>query len=151
MAKAATAKATNPRWAIGLASALAGLLVAIYGHTGDRIYSLVWFYVAMLGFALGIFGVAYIGYDRAIRPELERRKARGLPPPPPFRERARSLLEEVPPLPALGQPVQDAPAPKGRIERVRMSCPSCRHAFTAEGVRPLQVACPRCGLEGELP
>lgn len=149
MARTATAS-SSLRMTIGLGALVVGLFIALYGYTGPRIYSLTWFFVATAGVALGIFGISYIGYDRAIRPELDRRKARGLPPPPPFKERAKTLLEDVPPLARPGQgPTSSAVATK--VERVRMSCPGCSHAFTAEGVRPFDVACPRCGLEGVLP
>lgn len=150
MARTATAKAGFPRWALGLAALVVGLFVALYGYTGPRIYSLGWFYVALLGVFLGIAGISYIGYDRAIRPELERRKARGLPPPPPFKERAKTLLEDAEPLTRAGQG-ERVPAAKARMERVRMSCPGCSHVFVAEGARPFDVACPRCGLEGVIP
>lgn len=149
MARTATAKSGFPRWTIGVAALVVGLFVALYGYTGERIYSLPWFYVAVLGVAIGVFGISYIGYDRAIRPELERRKARGLPPPPPFKERAKTLLEDMPPL---GSPrTTGSPAALARLERVRMSCPGCAHVFSAEGSRPFDVACPRCGLEGVIP
>lgn len=151
MARTATAKGGFPRWALGLAALVVGLFVALYAYTGERIYSLPWFYVAVLGVAVGIFGISYIGYDRAIRPELERRKARGLPPPPPFKERAKTLLEDAEPLTLPKKPAGASSAASARMERVRMSCPSCSHVFHAEGVRPFDVACPRCGLEGVIP
>lgn len=150
MARTTTARGF-PRWTFGLAAALLGLLLALFAYTGERVYQLAWFYVALVGFALGAAGILFLGYDRAIAPELARRRARGLPPPPPFKERARSLLEEDPALAAVTVPKPSSAAPRGRVERVRMSCPSCAHVFSAEGVRPLDVSCPRCGLEGVLP
>jgi len=141
---------TRSRWPIGLGVAVAGLVVALFAYTGDRTYYLAWFYLAVLAFALVIAGIGYVGYDRAIRPELERRKARGLPAPAPFRERARALMAEAPSPPTRDASTETA-GRHGRVERVRMSCPSCAHVFSAEGVRPILVSCPRCGLEGDLP
>lgn len=150
---ARTAKRTSgfPRWAVGLAALVVGLFVALYGYTGERIYSLGWFYVALLGVLLGVAGISYIGYDRAIRPELERRQARGLPPPPPFKERAKTFIQDPEPLALPGKSSSASAPSKAKTERVRMSCPGCSHVFSAEGARPFDVACPRCGLEGVIP
>jgi hypothetical protein len=49
-----------------------------------------------------------------------------------------------------------APAPAAEstlvpvVERLKLKCPSCAQAFTAEGVRPFTATCSNCGFVAEV-
>lgn len=66
------------------------------------------------------------------------------PPPPPPAEEAPVVAVAAEAHPAA------APAAEPALERVTVRCPRCSTEFSAEGVRPIPIACPSCGLSGSL-
>lgn len=85
-----------------------------------------------------------------------KRRAATPPPPAPPEERAAAPVDgavataDAPPseAPAAAAPVVDAEPPA--IERLTVKCPRCSTQFVAEGVRPIPIQCPSCGLAGKL-
>jgi hypothetical protein len=76
-------------------------------------------------------------------------KRRAAPPPPPA-----PPAEEGPVVAVVAEP-HPAAAPlaasaEPALERVTVRCPRCATEFTAEGVRPIPITCPSCGLAGSL-
>lgn len=55
------------------------------------------------------------------------------------------VTADVPPAPAAPDATAD-----GEPVRITMKCPQCGTEFSAEGVQPLTVACPACGLSGTV-
>lgn len=85
-------------------------------------------------------------------------KRRAAPPPPPAPPAEEAPVDLAPPEPAppLPEPapvvaVSAEPAPAApALERITVRCPRCSTEFTAEGVRPIPILCPSCGLAGSL-
>ena len=67
-------------------------------------------------------------------------KRRAAPPPP------APPAEET----AVVSVMAEAPAEGPVVERVTLKCPRCATEFSAEGVRPIPIQCPSCGLAGSL-
>lgn len=209
--------ATHPTVYVGLALALAGLLVAMYAYTGTRIYDLTYAYIALGGGVLALLGILTSAWGRAVMASRAQRARRGFDAPRPSSDeapptvavpRAKRTLK-LPPMPRFGRkaeapqpaadasmfsfrrrsapppsppaepspaaaalpaqqvevetvpaapqtppeeaPIEVAPMPAGgAVERITMRCPRCANEFTAEGVRPIAVSCPSCGLAGTV-
>lgn len=74
-----------------------------------------------------------------------KRRAQAPPPTPPEETAAPASAPET--AAAVDTPAEaDAPA----IERLTVKCPRCATQFVAEGVRPIPIQCPSCGLAGKL-
>lgn len=81
---------------------------------------------------------------------FKRRAAPPPPPPPPAGEASVVLAAPEPAHPSAQAPATEAASAEPVLERVTVKCPRCATEFTAEGVRPIPIACPSCGLAGSL-
>ena len=81
---------------------------------------------------------------------------RSAPPPPPAPPADEAPRHEAPlPAPVAAAdpaPIETAadPAAPPVLERVTVRCPRCATQATFEGVRPLPIQCPSCGLAGTV-
>lgn len=67
---------THPTVWVGLAFALAGLVVALYAYTGPRVYDIIYFFVAILGGVLSLGGILTAAWGRAIGQARRQRSRR---------------------------------------------------------------------------
>lgn len=58
-----------------------------------------------------------------------------------------TFVEEAP---AAHSGANDDPTADGAVVRITLKCPQCRTEFSAEGVQPIAIACPSCGLAGSV-
>ena len=58
-----------------------------------------------------------------------------------------SVAPEAPPAAA---PSGDDPTADGAVVRITIKCPQCSTEFSAEGVQPIAIQCPSCGLAGSV-
>lgn len=149
---------THPTVWVGLALASVGLLVALYAYTGDRIYDVAFFFVALAGGFLALTGILVAAWGRAIGSARMRspRKAQGAAkddakqpevekPTPPTVAAPRSKRAFAFQWPKRKAPADGAP-PKP-VFAFRRSSPAdataTMTAATALGER-LQLECPQC-------
>lgn len=205
---------THPTVYVGLLLAIGGLLVAMYAYTGTRIYDATYFFVAIGGGLLALFGMLTAAWGRAVataraqrvrRQRAKRaaesgaaiepaatREAAPVEQPPTvaaprekrriaipsfvrrgkregsdaedeagnmfsFRRRAarnepeQVVVEETPASAAESATTHATDVTSDGVEvRITLKCPQCATQFTAEGVQPIAIECPSCGLTGQV-
>jgi hypothetical protein len=107
---------------LGIALGVLGIMLDLVSFSGTFAYDLRFFYVAVLGVVLGLYGMVLLANSRVLSTKRPRRAAAA-------REPAR---------------------PRAEREWLRLQCPTCAHVFEAEGARPFRATCPRCGTAGVI-
>jgi len=106
---------------LGVALGLLGILLDLVSFSGNFAYDIKFFYVAVLGVVIGLYGMVLLANSRVLSTKRPKRPAAA---------------------------AREPASPLASREWVRLQCPSCGHVFEAEGTRPFRATCPRCSAGG---
>ncbi|MBI4393947.1 MAG: hypothetical protein HY556_09155 [Euryarchaeota archaeon] len=158
----------------GLAVAVLSLFVLIYSYSGERIYFVQYFILAIISAIVLSVSTVVACWGRVNMPRSQQArrapsnpgKARGTPiilttapsapPAAPAEEggvevvaRPRAVLEEGAPESRAGPSTAQGEA-SVPLTTVHIACPRCKTRFKAEGLRPFVAKCPTCGAKGRI-
>jgi hypothetical protein len=109
-------RALNVR--LGIALGVLGILLDLVSFSGNFAYDIRFFWLAVVGVVVGLYGMALLAHSRVLSTKRPRRAA------------------------------EAGSQPLAAREWVRLQCPRCGHVFDAEGARPFRTQCPQCQAAG---
>ncbi|MCA1813511.1 MAG: CpXC domain-containing protein [Halobacteriales archaeon] len=104
---------------LGIALGVLGIVLVLVSFSGSFAYDIAFFYLAIAGVVIGLYGMVLLANSRVLSTKRPRRAAHA-------------------------EPVN----PLASREWVRLQCPSCGNVFETEGTRPFRATCPRCQAAG---
>jgi hypothetical protein len=162
---------------IGLMVATLSLVVLIYSYTGERIYFVQYFVLAIISAIVLSVATVVACWGRVNMPRSQQARRTAAAPDPKRTRGAPIVLRSAPSVSSTGPPEESAaevvareparapesgtlpasaglsaPADQaaGPLTTVHIACPKCKTRFKAEGRRPFVAKCPKCGASGKI-